>query len=338
MIRSALSKVMWVGRATVFLVGLAVILAFTVGVVSKATAHTGSAGVFHLAHSNAASALSSLVGSVSNGMLQVTNNSTDNRATGVGVTNKSGVSPAVRATNSGGGPALGLNVASGKSPMTVNSAVKVNNLNADRIDNREASSFAGTGHKHPGTDINSGTVEADRIEDGSGSNLNADQLDGQDSTEFLGANQKAADADKLDGKDFSAFSARNLSDPYSTTGPLPKEWTYTSKGGTVIISVAGSGFRSSGNTTTQAGYIGMWLDVDGQDYGTVWTYANEQDSHRAFVGKDIVVGSLPAGQHTIRLEPIYQGACGTATESSNDWCTTTDSRDSFSVTVMEIPT
>ena len=186
MLRSAASKVMWVGRATVFLVGLAVILALTIGVVSKATAHTGSAGLFHLGHSNAASALSSLVGTVSGGMLQVTNNSTATTATGVGVTNKSGVSPAVKATNSGGGPALGLNVGSGKAPMTVSSnAAKVTNLDADKVDGKEASSFANASHQHSGTDINSGPVEADFIEDGAGSNLNADQLDGLDSLAFV---------------------------------------------------------------------------------------------------------------------------------------------------------
>jgi len=241
MLRSTASKVMWVGRATVFLVGLAVILALTVGVVSKATAHTGSAGLFHLAHSNAASAISTLAGTVSNGMLQVTNNSTATTAKGVGITNKSAVSPAVRAVNTGGGPALGLSVGSGKAPMTVSSgAAKVTNLDADKVDGQEADSFAtdgelsaeartresadttlsnqlsnhdhdsryyteaeaynktevdtalsgkaNTNHQHTGTDIESGTVEADLIEDGTGSNLNADQLDGQNSTDFAAAN------------------------------------------------------------------------------------------------------------------------------------------------------
>ena len=145
MLRSVASKVMWVGRTTVFLIGLAVILSLTVGVVSKATAHTGYAGLFHLGHPNAASALSSLVGTVSNGMLQVTNNSTATTATSVRVTNKSRVSPAVRATNSGGGPALGLKVASGKAPMTVNSGAKVANLNADKLDGLDSTEIGVNG-------------------------------------------------------------------------------------------------------------------------------------------------------------------------------------------------
>jgi hypothetical protein len=50
--------------------------------------------------------------------------------------------------------------------------------------NTALSGKANTTHQHSGTDITSGTVEADRIEDGAGSNLNADQLDGKDSSAF----------------------------------------------------------------------------------------------------------------------------------------------------------
>jgi hypothetical protein len=109
MFRSAASKVMWVGRATVFLVGLAVILALIFGVVSRATAHTGSAGLFHLNHNNPVSALSTLAGNLAGSVLKVDNN--------------------------GAGPALSLEVGSGKAPLTVNSAAgKATNLNADKLD------------------------------------------------------------------------------------------------------------------------------------------------------------------------------------------------------------
>jgi len=50
--------------------------------------------------------------------------------------------------------------------------------------NTALSGKANTSHQHSGADITSGTVEADRIEDGAGSNLNADQLDGKDSRAF----------------------------------------------------------------------------------------------------------------------------------------------------------
>jgi hypothetical protein len=52
MLRSTLSKVMWVGRATVFLVGLAVILAVVLGVATAALAGTGVGAAFNLGKLN----------------------------------------------------------------------------------------------------------------------------------------------------------------------------------------------------------------------------------------------------------------------------------------------
>ena len=74
MLRSAASKVMWVGRTTVFLIGLAVILALIFGMVSRATAHSGSTGLFHLNHNNPVSALSTLTGTLAGAVLKVDNN------------------------------------------------------------------------------------------------------------------------------------------------------------------------------------------------------------------------------------------------------------------------
>ena len=102
MIRSAVSKVMWVGRATVFLVGLAVILAMVLGVASMAFARDGQS--FILGARNAASSVSTLV-------------------------------------KQGAGPALSLEVGSG-APLKVNSTTRVAKLNADRVDNMEASELA----------------------------------------------------------------------------------------------------------------------------------------------------------------------------------------------------
>jgi len=165
MLRSVGSKVAWVGRTASMVFGLALVLALMFGMATMALGDNGD--FFKVGRANIASAVSTL-------------------------------------DKSGAGPALRLLVDSG-APLAVNSTTKVANLNADRIDNREASSFANSTHAHAGEAITSGTVEADRIEDGSGSNLNADQLDGQDSTAFLGANAKAADADELDGRDSSQF-------------------------------------------------------------------------------------------------------------------------------------
>lgn len=159
MIRSTASKVMWVGRATVFLVGLAVILALVLGVATTAMGANGNP--FLLGKGNLATALTKLTGNVNGSAMQVVNSNAGANDT-----------------------ALSLGVQSGEAPMRVNSATKVANLNADRVDNREASSFANATHQHSGEAITSGTVEADRIEDGPGSGLNADQLDGVDSTQF----------------------------------------------------------------------------------------------------------------------------------------------------------
>lgn len=105
MLRSAAGKVMWVGRATVFLIGLAVILAFLFGVASLALGANGKP--FILGQKNNASKVSKLV--------------------------KSGV-----------GPALNLQVGSGP-PMAVNSSEVVSNLNADRLDSKDATGLGVNG-------------------------------------------------------------------------------------------------------------------------------------------------------------------------------------------------
>ena len=116
MVKSVARKVMWVGRATVFLVGLAVMLAVVIGLASRATAHTGSVGLFHLNHSNTGTATSDLQGTVAN-------------------------SPLLRITNNGAGTALGLRVPSDRPPLFVNSSTKVGNLNADLLDGNDSSAF-----------------------------------------------------------------------------------------------------------------------------------------------------------------------------------------------------
>ena len=105
MLRNAASKVMWVGRATVFVVGLAVIVALVLG---AATAAFGANGdVFRIGQSNFASAVSVL-------------------------------------DKSGAGPALRLLVDSGP-PLAVNSQGKVANLNADRLDGKHATQIGVNG-------------------------------------------------------------------------------------------------------------------------------------------------------------------------------------------------
>jgi len=118
MIRSIVGKVMWVGRATVFLVGLAVILAVVFGVASMAFA--GNGDPWRLGRGNVATAITALGGT-------------------------SGVNgPMVRLTNNNGGTddtALDLKVQSGEAPMTVNSTAKVANLNSDQLDGVDSTGF-----------------------------------------------------------------------------------------------------------------------------------------------------------------------------------------------------
>jgi hypothetical protein len=103
MLRDVAGKVMWVGRATVFVVGLAVIVALVLGAASAAFGANGD--VFRVGQSNFASAVSVL-------------------------------------DKSGAGPALRLLVDSG-APMAVNSSSKVANLNADKVDGLHASQLGG---------------------------------------------------------------------------------------------------------------------------------------------------------------------------------------------------
>jgi hypothetical protein len=101
MLKSAANKVMWVGRATVFLVGLAVILALIFGVASMALGANGD--FFKVGKSNVASAVSTL-------------------------------------TKRGAGPALSLRVGRG-APLAVNSDSRVANLNADNLDGKDSGTY-----------------------------------------------------------------------------------------------------------------------------------------------------------------------------------------------------
>jgi hypothetical protein len=98
-------KVMWVGRAAIFLVGLSVILALIFGVASTALGANGKP--FLLGKKNVATAVSTLL-------------------------------------KRGAGPALRLSVGSGP-PLAVNSADKVTNLNADRIDGQDVTQIGVNG-------------------------------------------------------------------------------------------------------------------------------------------------------------------------------------------------
>jgi hypothetical protein len=132
---------MWVGRATVFLVGLAVILALVFGLASTALGANGDP--WRLGQSNVATAITILAGAtgVDGSMVRITNNNADANDT-----------------------ALDLRVQDGEAPMTVNRTTKVTNLNADQLDGEDSTQFADATHSHSGADITSGTVAEARID------------------------------------------------------------------------------------------------------------------------------------------------------------------------------
>jgi hypothetical protein len=121
MLRSAASKVMWVGRATVFLVGLAVILALVLGLASVALGTTGQNFILGKA------------------------NNTAETPTGLVSTLADAAKSALIVTNKSGGSALDLRVgnattpANTVAPMRVNSQKVVTRLNADKLDGKNAS-------------------------------------------------------------------------------------------------------------------------------------------------------------------------------------------------------
>ena len=119
MVRSAVSKVVWMARATTVVVGVAIMLGLIFGVATSAFGANG--GNFILGSlNNTATAITKLTGTVGGGpALQVSNPST--------VT---------------GSTALDLQVATGKAPMKVNSATKVANLNSDQVDGKSANALS----------------------------------------------------------------------------------------------------------------------------------------------------------------------------------------------------
>ena len=116
----------------------------------------------------------------------------------------------------------------------------------------------------------------------------------------------------------SRFGAKEVIATNGSQG-FPLTGTYKSKGGTLLISASGSGLSAA------AGKIGMTVSVDGAKKGTVWTYANEPQSHKAFVSATLVARNQPTGQLKIELD--NQGYPQT----------TIDENDHFRVTVLEIP-
>jgi hypothetical protein len=102
----------------------------------------------------------------------------------------------------------------------------------------------------------------------------------------------------------------------ASSGPMVKTSPFTSNGGTMMIFASGSGFHAGG------GHIGMIVKVDGVQRGLARGFTNEPNSHKTFVPV-LLVESIPAGSHTLTLEPIGG--------------TLSDPNDFYNVTIVEMP-
>lgn len=118
MLRSAASKVAWVGRTASMVFGLALVMALVIGAASTAMGATG--GSFILGKANAANKASKLTASIAGPALTLVNQSTMAAAT-----------------------ALNISVAPGQAPIKVNAeAGTAANLSADELDGKDSNDFA----------------------------------------------------------------------------------------------------------------------------------------------------------------------------------------------------
>jgi hypothetical protein len=138
MVKTAFTRAMMVGRVTALALGVAVMLALVVGVASTAFGANGDN--WKLGRSNFATQITKLSGNL-------------------GVNG-----PMVRLTNNNAGTddtALDLQVQPGEAPMTVNSATRVDNLNADQVDGKSVSEFVANNIYKRESAIAAGTDKGD---------------------------------------------------------------------------------------------------------------------------------------------------------------------------------
>ncbi len=100
--------------------------------------------------------------------------------------------------------------------------------------------------------------------------------------------------------------------------PLSAGGEFASGGGTLLISVSGSGYSTTAGKT-----IGMSILLDSVQIDTCAIFANPSLTHLAFVPKTFVKSGITAGFHTLTLTALTG--------------TTTDSTDNYCVTVQELP-
>jgi len=204
MTKKLLSGTLWLGRGAATIMGLAMLLALSVGLASTALAGTGVGARFNLGKINVVNdATTALQGSgPSSGtgpLLEVIREGANTGST-LRVENTNTQSFA---------PALQLKVPTGKIPMTVSTnAGTAVGLSADELDGKESFDFASaTNGKANDADKLDGRDSSTFADAQAGKANDADKLDGLDSSFYLKIFSKAADADRLDGKDSAAFAS-----------------------------------------------------------------------------------------------------------------------------------
>ncbi len=110
----------------------------------------------------------------------------------------------------------------------------------------------------------------------------------------------------------------NASTPINFTGGLIVNAGFSTGGGTLVITASGSGYTSG-----TLGPIGMNILLDGVVVETCQVNANVVNSHMAFVPKTFVRKGVPAGAHTITLQPLPNTLSNVA--------------DNYCVTIVEFP-
>ena len=116
-VKTVLARIWWLGRGTATVMGLAMLLALTVGLASAALAAVPG-DPFKLGRINAIDRVTQLVGTTNDAMLRIENDGKGENAT-----------------------ALELHEDPKKPPMRINSFAKVEKLNADLLDGRESNQF-----------------------------------------------------------------------------------------------------------------------------------------------------------------------------------------------------
>jgi hypothetical protein len=313
--RSAASKVMWVGRAAVMPVALAVMLVLVFGA-TPASAHKGYKGLLYLGHNNAIAKATTLVGKVATGSALVVKNPS-------------------------GGSALGLKVSPSQAPLTVNAeAGTATNLSADKLDGKSEEDFYAAGSK----------VTASEHADQADQAANATKLDNKQAADFIQRNSAAPQNGSIhiDGQVRTSGMLRTGSETGTFERPeygLPsyeglvvrRAVSSSASAGLVIARTDGlrlerdgtmGGLRVAWNATrggtiacmglTQAGEpVGNFSRVGGSTPGTFQVFTDSQNVvyYSCSFGQENEIGDVT--EVTMARDPGFKSWVGTLTSSVN---------------------